>query len=694
MTEILLLIVIVLLLGLVALQVSLFRRQKHIDLSPIVQAIQDCEKAYRRTEQALREEMAKDRSETSTTAKQSRQELIATLKAFVGTINRNLAALTEASLSNAKILREEVAATLQHHNESLTNSINENAKRLYEFSEQLDKLMQTNGHGLDRMRDAIEQRLSAMQETIEQRFVAAEKENSGRLDHMQQDLAASPEKTKDDIHDILDESVGKAVADVRGRQREQFLTIAERLGTLGELSESGSHAPAVPVEEMETPAQSDDLNDLRDICHESTIAAEEPDEQPATSLMTVADDELTGESVVLAESDERSLDAVGEGIDNQAGTLQQVNVKTLDHISEESTVHVQQIRENVSKAVTRLGGKVSVDERIEGRPAIHIYLGRTQATDADLVCLEGLVSLQTLGLAFTRITDAGLSRLKGLTNLQSLDLGKTRVTNTGLAHLEGLTNLRTLGLSATKVTDAAMEHLKAFVNLEALFLWRTKVGDGGLRHLQGLTNLRTLDLSATKVTNSGLGFLKRLMNLHSLDLSIPRLSDGGLRNLHGLANLQWVNLIGTKVSNEGVRNLRRTLPHCMIENCAAISRGHTTVLVPAHPQRHGFLPSRKKAKMEQRIVNARAIQTNVAKSKATEPQIEVWLEGRKAEHPSLNWTLDTVRRLVKKLRLPLVDVLTWNIEGLTELAKMLGISLEAVFDSRQVLEAANRKYSD
>jgi len=60
-----------------------------------------------------------------------------------------------------------------------------------------------------------------------------------------------------------------------------------------------------------------------------------------------------------------------------------------------------------------------------------IYLYNTQITDAGLVHLAGLTSLQELF-----VTDAGLVHLKGLTSLQTLGLGNTQVTDAGVAKLK------------------------------------------------------------------------------------------------------------------------------------------------------------------------------------------------------------------------------------------------------------------
>src|SRR5436190_1767277 len=77
----------------------------------------------------------------------------------------------------------------------------------------------------------------------------------------------------------------------------------------------------------------------------------------------------------------------------------------------------------------------------------------TAVSDADLACLEGLVTLQRIYLDGTQVTDAGLAHLAGLTDLESLWINETRITDAGLAHLRELDRLTEVALNDTQVTD-------------------------------------------------------------------------------------------------------------------------------------------------------------------------------------------------------------------------------------------------
>ena len=67
--------------------------------------------------------------------------------------------------------------------------------------------------------------------------------------------------------------------------------------------------------------------------------------------------------------------------------------------------------------------------------------------------------VRVANLMGTQVTDAGLVHLKDLTSLEVLRLDITLVTDTGLMHLKRLTNIEVLWLGDTEVTDAGLEHL-------------------------------------------------------------------------------------------------------------------------------------------------------------------------------------------------------------------------------------------
>src|ERR1043166_8220368 len=129
------------------------------------------------------------------------------------------------------------------------------------------------------------------------------------------------------------------------------------------------------------------------------------------------------------------------------------------------------------KAVEKLGGKVTRDDKLPGKPVIGVNLGHTKVTDADLKELKHLMQLTSLNLNSTAVTDAGLKELADLKQLTSLDLRDTPVTGAGLKELKDLKQLTSLNLFLARVTDAGLKELKHLTQLKELVLSHTQVTD-------------------------------------------------------------------------------------------------------------------------------------------------------------------------------------------------------------------------
>jgi DNA recombination protein RmuC len=135
MADILLIVTIVLLIAVVVLQVLLFFRKVQIDLAPVAQAFQSVEKAHERTERAVREEVAKNREESSGAARQSREELANTLKRVEDSLNKQLGNLSD---SNDKRLTD-VRTTLETKLKSMQD---DNARNLEQMRQTVDEKLQ------------------------------------------------------------------------------------------------------------------------------------------------------------------------------------------------------------------------------------------------------------------------------------------------------------------------------------------------------------------------------------------------------------------------------------------------------------------------------------------------------------------------------------------------------------------------
>jgi internalin A len=127
-------------------------------------------------------------------------------------------------------------------------------------------------------------------------------------------------------------------------------------------------------------------------------------------------------------------------------------------------------------------------------------------TNADLVVLDSLKTLEWIHLGGGAVDDAGLKHFAGLSHLNHLDLEFMRIKGSGLVSLSAL-SLRHLSLRGTRVDDKAVSRLRKLSRLEELYLWDTKVTDGCLKYLYTMSRLKVVQVRGTAVSTAG---LKRL----------------------------------------------------------------------------------------------------------------------------------------------------------------------------------------
>ncbi|MEI7818118.1 MAG: DNA recombination protein RmuC, partial [Desulfuromonadales bacterium] len=186
MTNILLFVTLAILVIIVTLVVILLKKTSHSDtLSALPSRLDSLEKAQERTERAVREEIAQSRDELGKTTREQRQELTEAFKTFsesvtqrisdvagvqkgqLETFSGQLASFAKASTeqldavraessTGAKQLREEVVTTLKSISETMAKtmidlSVAEKAQ-LESFSGQIASLTKSSGEKLDGIR--------------------------------------------------------------------------------------------------------------------------------------------------------------------------------------------------------------------------------------------------------------------------------------------------------------------------------------------------------------------------------------------------------------------------------------------------------------------------------------------------------------------------------------------------------------
>lgn len=139
-------------------------------------------------------------------------------------------------------------------------------------------------------------------------------------------------------------------------------------------------------------------------------------------------------------------------------------------------------------------------------------LPMTDATDADLVHLRPLNSLEELTLSGNReLTDEGLKSLGDLVNLKELYLTDIPIDGSVISSWNRLTQLEELNLSYTKLDEKHLVHLSGMKNLKLLDVTYTDFSDAGLEFVRGLKQLSVLFVMATRVTPEGAAELKKVL---------------------------------------------------------------------------------------------------------------------------------------------------------------------------------------
>jgi Leucine Rich repeat len=145
-------------------------------------------------------------------------------------------------------------------------------------------------------------------------------------------------------------------------------------------------------------------------------------------------------------------------------------------------VRSARIQHNAVIAIERAGGYVVYEETFGNkrfhRSDINVATWFTRTLGVDTSCRVWSVRFNGIP------SDADMVFLGRLTTLEDLLLTNANVTDAGLVHLASLTRLTHLYLDGTRVTDAGLSHLSGLSRLAVLFLQRTRVSDEGVRALQ------------------------------------------------------------------------------------------------------------------------------------------------------------------------------------------------------------------
>jgi len=224
MTAILLGIVICLLV-IIVLQIITLKQRVVSDFSPLQLRFDSLEKTHERTERFLRDDMAQNREEASSNARQGREEISHTLRTFGDSLHTQM-----------------------------THIANLQKNQLDIFSERLDKLIVNN-----------DQKLSVMRETVEQRLGQLQDDNGQQLNQMREEARANAHQQREETLTELknfNDSVLKGMSNMATLQKGQLEMFTTQLGNLTESNESKLEALRQKVDTRLTQIQENNAQQL------------------------------------------------------------------------------------------------------------------------------------------------------------------------------------------------------------------------------------------------------------------------------------------------------------------------------------------------------------------------------------------------------------------------------------------------
>ena len=334
----LLIAVIILLLGVLALQIGQRNRRIEVDLSAITQMLAAVEKSYERTERTVRDEIGKNREESTSIARQGREEIGATLRNLGDALNGQLSTLIQSNerkldqlrhdaVVSAKVSRDENLVSLKNMAEILINNVVEVGKlqkgQLDVFSERLDKLTQSN-----------EQKLEAMRKTIEQHLATLQEDNGRRIDQMRQETATGVQKVREEVAAALalfGDSLVKSLETLGGSQRTQLGHVTDQLTKLTDSNERKLDAARTSMDERLKLIQDDSGKKLDHMRVESTNSGKQMREEIGLSLKSFSE-LLNAQVGKLTESSERRMDALKLAVEEKLKSLQEDNGRSLEQM--------------------------------------------------------------------------------------------------------------------------------------------------------------------------------------------------------------------------------------------------------------------------------------------------------------------------------------------------------------------------
>ena len=209
----------------------------------------------------------------------------------------------------------------------------------------------------------------------------------------------------------------------------------------------------------------------------------------------------------------------------------------------------------------------------------NLDLNSVPITDTGLYHLSSLDKLEDLNLFNTEVTDRGLAYLKSLSYLKKLNVRKReqkdQITDAGMVHLAQINSLEYLDLPNYGITDNGLAPISKLKNLKHLWVGcstNSPLTDTAMQYISNLQSLEYLHIGGKGITDIGAAHLSKLKELKKLHFSFaPELTDNGLAELKSLKNLKKLTLPlrSEKITISGLFHLNtlKNLSRLDVEDC-------------------------------------------------------------------------------------------------------------------------------
>ncbi|MDG2409622.1 MAG: hypothetical protein P8M53_11490 [Pirellulales bacterium] len=255
-----------------------------------------------------------------------------------------------------------------------------------------------------------------------------------------------------------------------------------------------------------------------------------------------------------------------------------------------------------------------------GTMHVHVELGGTKITDADLASLDFPDTVRSISLCDTSISDTGAQELGRGLNIEQIDLTNTKITDASLEELRNIPRLCVVNVASPGVSPQAFGKIRFFISdrmikipgrspiqplprlpseptpedfkdselfqetaedpLPAperlsgydaniaehdgelqihLDFQTSQITDDDLANMPLPENVRSISLRGTAITDAGCRELMRARNLEIVDLQNTAITDKAIPVLLGLQRLWKANISSTNVSPVAQRELAKTL---------------------------------------------------------------------------------------------------------------------------------------